>query len=359
VYRLSDIIYSRQVALWATGLCCFYPSLLAYANLLLSETLFTFLLVVFTWLVVEAVRRDQIGVLVAAGVAMGLGALTRSILLLFLPFFVVYLLLCWNGNFARRFSAAAVAALAFTITIAPWAVRNTRVQQTLTFIDVMGGRNAMMGNYEHTPLERSWATFADVKGEQAWHRVLANKHQLTSPITQGQLDKLALRHAVEFVWSHPVLTAKRSVYKFFNFWQLERELLAAARAGYFSGMQLSWQRALSVAVCGGYALVLIAAVFGACCAPPRDVRLHYYLLMSILFPCAIHSAIFAHSRYHLPVVPLLSVYAAAAIVGRVDIWRVRRNWRFCIAAAICLILAIGWLRELLQVDSQAVQYFLA
>jgi 4-amino-4-deoxy-L-arabinose transferase-like glycosyltransferase len=357
VYRLGIMAYSRQVALWAAGLCCFYPSLIGYTNLLLSETLFTFLLTAFTWLVLEAIDRQGIGLLVAAGVTMGLAALTRSIQLVFLPLLALYVFVCWRTAWGRRFLAASTVTAAFVLTIAPWAVRNTRLHKTLTFIDVMGGRNAMMGNYEYTPLERSWATFSDVKGEKTWFHVLYREHEIPSPVTQGQLDKIALRHAIEFIWTNPWLTAKRSVVKFFNFWQLERELLAAAREGYFTSLSARSQLLLAVVICGSYAMVLFAAVFGSCCVPPGDARMHWFLVISILFPCAVHTMIFAHSRYHLPVIPLLTVYAAAAITNWQTIWHARRTWRFAIAAAMCLIIGIGWLRELALVDSQAMQHF--
>jgi 4-amino-4-deoxy-L-arabinose transferase-like glycosyltransferase len=358
VYRLGEIAYSPQVALWAAAICCLYPSFLAYANVLLTETLFTFLLTAFIWLFLEAVGRQSRAVLIAAGITLGLAALTRSIMLPFLPLLTICALVYWRGNWSRRFLAAACITLAFAITIAPWAVRNTRLYNSLTFIDVMGGRNFMMGNYEYTPLERSWATISDVEGDKNWFHVLQRERKIPSPVMQNELDRIALRHAIEFIRNHPQLTMKRAVVKFFNFWQLEREFLAAARAGYFSTLFGHWLLLLAVIICGSYAAVLFAALFGCCCVPPTDVRLHSFLIISLLFPCAVHTMIFAHSRYHIPVIPLLTVYAAAAIVYRRQIWLGRRSWRFGVAAAICLIIAVGWLRELLFVDTEAVQNLL-
>jgi 4-amino-4-deoxy-L-arabinose transferase-like glycosyltransferase len=350
VYRLGVLVYSQRVAVWAAGLFCFYPSLLGYSNLLLSETYFTFFVVGFTWLVLEAVHRQKFSILAAAGIVMGLAALTRSILLLFAPLLAVFLWLSWKGTWSRRTMAAILPVAVFVAVIAPWAGRNTRVQSTFTTIDVMGGRNAMMGNYEYTPLERSWATISDVTGEQAWYRVLAREHPEDATRTQGQLDKLALHHALDFMWTHPWLTAQRDVVKFFNFWQLEREFPAAARDGYFGELAAVTSLALAAIFCGSYAAVLLIGLFGVCCVPPIDLRNHFFLVMSILFPCAVHTLIFAHSRYHLPVIPLLTVYSAAAIVYRQAIWQRRRTWGFLIATALSMMVAVGWFRELVFVD---------
>lgn len=350
VYRLGTLVYSRQVALWAAALTCFYPALLAYANVLLSETWFTFFAVAFAWLVLEAMHRDHRPLLVAAGVVVGLAALTRSIMLLFMPFLALYLLYAWPGSWGRRVTAAILPLVAFALVVAPWAIRNTRVQQTIAIIDVMGGRNTMMGNYEHTPLERSWATISDVGGERAWHNVLALERVGDAPETQGQLDKRALAHAIRFVLSHPVLTLKRDVVKFFNFWQFERTFIAAAMNGYFGNLSNISIRLLTAVFLVSYAAVIFAAMFGICCVPPSDWRDHVFLIGSILFPCLIHSLIFAHERYRLPIMPFLFLYAAAAHVGWRDIWNRRWTVGFGTAMILCLLLAAGWLRELLIVD---------
>ena len=350
VYRLGVLVYSRRIALCAAAITCFYPALLAYSNVLLSETWFTFFAVAFAWLVLEAVHRERLAILAAAGLALALAALTRSIMLLFVPFLALYLLWAWRGAWGRRVTAALLPLVVFALLIAPWAVRNTRLQQTLAIIDVMGGRNAMMGNYEYTPTERSWATISDVGGERAWYNVLARERLDAAPLTQGQLDKQALAHAIRFVLTHPTLTLKRDVVKFFNFWQLERTFVAAAANGYFGDLSKVAVGFVAAVFCGSYTVVIFAAMFGICSARPADWRDHVFLLGSILFPCLIHSLIFAHERYRLPVMPLLFLYAAAALVDWRQIWDRRRTVGFAVAVGLCLLLTAGWLRELLMVD---------
>src|SRR5262249_52828387 len=85
LYRFGTEIYSRRVGLWLAVLFCFYPSLLWYNNLLLTETLFTFLLCAACYILARGLRRNSIGSLALFGVLLGLAALTRSILWLFPP----------------------------------------------------------------------------------------------------------------------------------------------------------------------------------------------------------------------------------------------------------------------------------
>lgn len=354
VYRLGLIVYSRRVALWAAAITCFYPALLAYSNLLLSETWFTFFAIGFAWFLLEGLHRGQIGWLVVAGLLIALAALTRSIMLLFMPPLTLYLLWAFPGSWGRKMLAAMAPLVTFALIIAPWAIRNSRVQETFSVIDVMGGRNAMMGNYEFTPTERSWATISDVTGEKSWIKVLQREARGESLGTQGQIDKRALSHAIRHVLANPVTTLKRDVVKFFNFWQLERTFVAAARNGYFGEARAAIVVA-AVLTTATSAALLLAAVFGICCAPPANWRDHVFLVGSILFPCVIHSLIFAHERYRLPVMPLLSLFAAAALTDWPQIWEHRRSWEFRTAVVLSVILILGWVREIAMVDLRIVE----
>lgn len=350
VYVLGREMYSERLALWAAAGVCFYPSLLGFNNLVLSETIFTLFVVAVTMSVALALKRESRWWLVAVGLGLGFGALTRSILWLFAPLLSVYLFFVWKGTRLQRLAIAAVPFAVFVAVIAPWSIRNTRLHKTFTVIDVMGGRNAMMGNYEHTPLERSWATISIVKGEKQWFRVLQNETPNYSELTQGQIDKVAMRHGMKFALTHPGLTIKRDIVRFFNFWQLERTLAAGALQGIFGDIPKVLILPAAALICGTYALVLFSAVFGLLFTPPEDRRMHGLLLLTIVFPCIIHTLIFAHSRYHLPIIPILMLYSVAAILNRRAIWEARRTWKFRIGVAVCLVFVLAWVRELVFVD---------
>src|SRR5690606_37700273 len=147
-------------------------------------------------------------------------------------------------------------------TIAPWPYRNTTLQKTLTFIDVMGGRNVMMGNYEYTPLERSWATIDIARGQQSWNPVLAAETPGYSQLTQGQIDKLAMKRGVRYFFAHPTVSLQRCVVKFFNFWQLERTIVAGASQGLFGQFTRLQLIALALVICGSYATAILSGIFG-------------------------------------------------------------------------------------------------
>jgi 4-amino-4-deoxy-L-arabinose transferase-like glycosyltransferase len=349
IYSMGRSLFSHRIGLWASGLYCFYPSLLGYNNLLLTEVLFTLLLCVFCALAIRALQKNSLPSLLAAALVLGLTALTRSVVWLFPPVFALFLLLAFRGGWWRRLVAAGAFVAAFAATVAPWAIRNTRVQQTFVVIDVMGGRNLMMGNYQYTPLYRSWATIG-LGGEQSWiHEVLAS----SSPEergTQGKVDKLAMRQGLRFMAAHPGLTAQRALVKFFDFWGLERELVAGGERGVFGTVPGLTLLLLTLVVCGSYAFTLFAGVFGATLAPPTDLRPHLFLLLLIAFVCGLHTLAFGHSRYHLPLMPLVLLYAASAVVHRHTLWEQRWRWTFWLACGICTLFVGGWVWMIVAVD---------
>jgi 4-amino-4-deoxy-L-arabinose transferase-like glycosyltransferase len=349
VYRLGLALYSPRVGLWAAGFCCFYPSLLGANGFLLTETLFTFLLCAECCVFVLALERRRPALLALAGVLLALGALTRSVLWLFGPAAAVFLLLAWRGSLGIRTLAAAVFLTAFVATLAPWAVRNTRVEQTLVIVDTMGGRNFMMGNYRHTPLYRSWDAIS-LQGDQSWVHELHASCPPAERRTQGQVDQQALRLGLQFVKDNPGLTFKRDVIKFIQFWGLERELLAAVGRGYYGETSLPVFVGLTLLIFGSYTLALLAGVFGAVVARPADWQSHLLLLLVIAQVCGVHTLVFGHSRYHLPLMPLVLVFTAGAWVHARDIWQRRGRGPFWLACAVGSVFIAGWFYEILVID---------
>jgi 4-amino-4-deoxy-L-arabinose transferase-like glycosyltransferase len=354
VYQIAKSIYSERAGLVAAAFACFYPSLLGYNFLLLSETLFTFLLCLTLWAIVRGLNRDYLWIWPVAGVLLALAALTRSVLWLFPPILAGYLLVAAPGRFDRQATAAALVCVAFAATIAPWSIRNTRLQKTFVAIDVMGGRNVMMGNYEFTPLYRAWDSISNT-GEEAWDFVLRKARPEAAGTTQGQLDKLALGYALEFMSAHPGLTFQRSVVKFVNFWQLERELVSGASKGDFGSIPRAGVLGLAGVVTLSYAAVMFLAIFGAIVCPPSNWKTHAICILLSAFICGVHTLAFGHSRYHIPLMPILFLYASAAIVGWRTIWSARASWKPFAAAAVCALLVASWGWELFFIDPQ--RYF--
>lgn len=352
VYAIGVLWFDRPTGLGAAGALSVYPSFLFSGVLLLTETLFVTLLLTFVLAFARLEQRPSSVIAVVAGMALGLSALARSVLW---PFVIVAAALAYvvAGPSRRvRLSAAMALSLGFVVVVAPWSIRNTALQGTFTVVDTMGGLNLLMGNYAHTPEDRMWDAVS-LTGDRAWHATLPPQAPDGSPWTEGKKEKWAQREAVAYIVAHPWTTLRRSLLKFADFWGLERDLVAGIQRGYYQAP--AW-----IAIIGGgagalaYAATAILAVLGIFMAPPRWTA-HVFLLVIIFFVCGIHSVVFGHARYHLPLVPLLLLYAAsAATSGR---WRRAFQVRLAPLAAVSVILLLGliWSHEVLVRDADRIR----
>jgi hypothetical protein len=134
---------------------------------------------------------------------------------------------------------------------------------------------------------------------------------------------------------------------------LEREYLAGLSAKLYSpppGVAILATAAITLS----YPLITLAAIAGIYLVPPVDRRAHLLLMLVIGFICGIHMVAFGHSRYHLPLMPILMLYAAEAwAAGK---WRFL--WNRCAVPAAPLATAavlVGfWVRQILVVDSSRI-----
>ena len=356
LYDLGTQVYNRGIGLCGAGLYAFYPSLLVDNNLILTEVLFTFFLTAAVWALVRAFPRSSFAWLVGSGILFGLGALTRSVLWVFIPVLSAYVLAVWDGPWKSRVLASASIFLAAALTIAPWAIRNTMLEKTFLTIDSMGGRNLMMGNYEYTPMHGSWKTI-EIKGEHSWDAVLGREEPSSLSATQGQKDKIAMRYALRYVLTHPLQTAQRDVVKFFDFWGLERELIAGASRGWFGRIPKVGVWGLAAVIIGFYVAGLFLGIFGALVSPPNDRRVFGLFLLVIGFVCAMHTLAFGHSRYHLPLMPLILIFAGAAVGRTMKIWTARGRRSFALAVLLSGVFMVVWACNLFFIDNQLVSDF--
>jgi len=156
VFRIARHLYDDTTALVAFSLVAFYPSLLLSGVLILSETLFLFWLLLSIWALIQMMRDSSLLWATAAGVFLALAALTRSVVWPFVFVLVPFVWFVSQGTVRRRTVACAALLLGYATILAPWAVRNTRLQGTLTIVDTMSGINLLTGNYEYTPEDRMW-----------------------------------------------------------------------------------------------------------------------------------------------------------------------------------------------------------
>lgn len=130
VYKLAARFIPKPAALIGAVLLAIDPYSMFLSSILLSETLFTFFLVVSVYLLFFSTTsfRGQLAVSAVSGVFLGLATLTRPIGQFLIPLFALFVILQLFQRF--RFRAVVVSGvfvLAGGLTLLPWIIRNVRV----------------------------------------------------------------------------------------------------------------------------------------------------------------------------------------------------------------------------------------
>jgi 4-amino-4-deoxy-L-arabinose transferase-like glycosyltransferase len=346
VYLLGRQLFEERVGLVAALLFTFYPSFLFYNSHILTEVVFTFLLALTAYCFAVYLAGGRLLLLVAAGVALGLAVLTREVVW---PLLAVMGALVWYGRrpgFGRWAGHSTVLLLSFLLVVTPWIVRNTRVQGTLTFIATNGGPVFYAQNYEHTPLDRPWR-------DHTIDPVRKVRSLLPPDLTEGERQKVAFRKGIEFIRDHPGLTVHRAVIRAANLWGLEREVVGVLLQGGYGNPGKVTVLLITAVIFGAYVLTILSGITGLCfvlATRGPQTAFHLYVGATVAFITLAHAVTSGHPRYHLPLIPVLAVYAGQAWAIREQVWEKRRSRSFIAAAVLASLLLAIWIREIFFIE---------
>ena len=116
---------------WALGaafMVAISPHLVAVNTYLLTESLFTFFLVLFAWAMTRLVQQRNKLVALVAGLILGCALLVRPTLLYFLVFLIPALFLSFPRKDAMKFALFLL--IGFSMSYGPWVIRNWVVNPT-------------------------------------------------------------------------------------------------------------------------------------------------------------------------------------------------------------------------------------
>ncbi len=331
VYLLGRRLFGHGIGAVAAFTHAAFPSQVFYTGTILSEPLFTFLLMLsLTFLVWEPPEPGRtpwlrLGV---AGLLLGGATLTRAITLLF-PF--VLFAGWWVAH--RRPKAAALHAgivmagvLAFAI---PWSIRNTLAFDTPIMISTNAGDDLCIGHNEAAT------------GAFILHGPCFDKYDYANTPPQEievARNRDGLREAVKFALTHPVDELDLIWRKAYYLLAVDSDGLYATESyfhdpfipnnlqvplGYWANL---WYFTIAV-----WALLSLPLLFLG-----RDAR-KATLAIAMLYVLAIPLAFFGDPRFHFPAVPAMCI---AASVGMVAVWRASKRWQSTAVAA-----TPSWLRR--------------
>jgi 4-amino-4-deoxy-L-arabinose transferase-like glycosyltransferase len=353
IYRLGKDGWGERVGLIAAAIFAFYPTLIGYTNILLTETSCIFFVALFCWTLLRCLQQPHWGWAVASGVALGMSALIRDTLFYAGP--VVINFLAFYAWRVRRFHFKYVGVLAagFLLAILPWCVRNSLLNGRPTLISSVGGVTFYVCNNEKAPLIRSSSLFFEKpigKEEHYYYETLLPE---LNGLSETEKHEMATRKAFEYIVANPGPTFIRMLGRLVDFWGQERLVINHVLSGYYGAVSPAVLLMIIAVVFAGYSLTIFGACFNCFFAKWR--ALEVIGLLFIAYYTVMHLLVFAHPRYHMPLLPIIVVMAARAFAARAEIMQKWKTWQFAGAAALAAGFVMIWAIGLFVFDAEYVK----
>ena len=304
---------SRRAGIAAGSIWALYPAAILFSGLHLSETVYVFLLVLFTWLVVRTPKR-------AAGTIFA-GALLGTLIVLkpgSLVFAVLLAPILLRGGLGAR-SVAILLATA-TVVVVPWVVRNSVVLRR-PVLSTSLGPNLLIGNNPNATGAYGPALVPErvrnARGEVAVDFEARNAALQFITTQPGRFLTLAMVKCALVISSDAEVAVGRFTRRDPSSFASYRDRYRSLAVGIHAVVSLPY-----------FALVL-AGILGLVLRPNGIERSVFAaLVVSVLL---VHAATFGGSRFHFPWMPFFALFAA----------RLADGWRGGLSTARPLAVTVG------------------
>lgn len=329
VFGLGKRLASEHTGMLAMGITILFPMQILYVPMLMTETLYTFLLLSIVWLSLEHQREShEFRTDVAVGLFVGLGTLLRTTTLL-LPILVfAHRWIAGTGmkSNVRRFLVVGFIA---ALVVSPWIERNYRTFNRVSLTS-NSGVNFWMGNHPGASGSYSFPLV---------NNPLRNVEQ------EFERSDLGFQLAWKFIRQSPVDWLKVEVRKYahyigFDYWimgLLEHQPRWATyphAADVFR--EMSWWNYVAVNL--PFAIILLLATFGFAFVRNEDRLALFLPLIVVVGWLAVHLAVYGGARYRFPIQPLLILGSAYGV----QLLR-SRSWKAApLRTTVCVFLTASY-----------------
>ena len=326
VFALGTLLRSPRIGLLAAALFALIPSRLFYTAALMSEEAFVTAVLIALLMVAASVRwpRWFYATAICFGLAIGAAAYIRplGIVLLVLPMLLVF---SHVVSVQRLVQYTLIAAVIAGALILPWELRNDReLGGPSVLISNNGGINLWIGCH----LDSNGKLDASGHWEDWWG---ATRPASINTPDERFNDEEAQRLALECMREEPLAFARLSLIKglytfredwtYVSKWSLNRDLPEGEARPVVSG---AVEEAMSYLANGVYLALLPLAAIGGIGTLSRAAPYRGLIAVSLALLALIPLAFFGEPRFHVPLFPMITIWAAE---GLTVVWRGLRSER--------------------------------
>jgi tetratricopeptide (TPR) repeat protein len=333
-------LFSERAGLIAAALLAIYAPAIFFDGLIQKSTLDLFFMTTLLALLAELLHRFQRLWLIGAGIVLGLLMLNRENARILYPGIVVWLLFYFRDQlWLTRVGSAAIFTGAMMLVLLPVGLRNYHVGGEFLISTSQLGPNLYIGNhhgaqggYEPLVAEHGSAAFEREDAIQLAEAALGRK------LSANEVSDYWVAKSLEYMRGEPLswlrLMGKKLLLTISGREAVDTESLEAYADYSLLLKLLSWV---------SFGVILPLGVMGAWLTRKDWRRLWIFYVMIAAFIGAV-SIFYVLARYRYPVVPIVMLFAAAALAAIPDLRRgLRQEWAVGLILALVVALPINLL----------------
>jgi len=319
----SSVVRLLGAAFWA-----FYPPAILYTNYLMSESVFTLLLVSSVLLLLKSILRKP-------GSSFALGLLFGALVLMKPSFLLVILVLtAFLPKLQVPVRSLVFVALGALLVVSPWLIRNYRASGTVV-LSSNGGINLLIGNNPN-----STGAYAITFPPEA----------IAGARDEFEVNRRASEYAVRYIVEHPGAFLVNGVKKIAHLFESEGGLLVWSfhdspedRTVRYATKYASIPLLLVLLVNVPYAIFLMTGVVWLVGSVQNKLWWTFAAILGSWL--LIHFVFFGGGRFHFPLMPFFVVLAAEFLPGMKHKLHQLSTGRKVLAAVAVLGLLSIWIYE--------------
>lgn len=298
VYLMAVKHFSRLTAITSALLLTLSPMTLHYTAVIMTETLFIFLVTAGCYFAGEQKKYFS-------GIFFGLAFLTRPIIL---PFLILLVLVSFLPKLRHKLRSHLIIFLIAFFVALPWITRNTLLFNRITLTQSSGyGTNLLFGSIE----TQLW-------GDEIWTRIL--KDPLTQPtpgLDEIEQDRVRMKVAVSRIYDNPVGWLKVRSKQYPRLFIDSGDYLLGSRYMTF-GQAVSESNFLVIFVKLFFLFIsfvtLLFFLIGIWMFR-KDILILPHIFLFPCFMMLIHLPMWIESRYNLPSLPFIYIIGTLGLFG--------------------------------------------
>lgn len=301
MFLLTKRLLNEKAALSSVFLFAFYPPFIRFSGELWTETVFIFLILsVFLFLYkFQESSRLRHGIIL--GVLLGIASLTREVAFYFLPLMLIWIIICNKSVISRKviINKILVIIIPMLLIMMPWIVRNYIILKTIIPVSTNGGVNFYMGNNPQANGQFLWI----LPEGCVWPNTQLNLTDKEMSVAEIAVYKKCYQEGIKFIIKNPLKAAGINFNKLMLLWRPPVYKIDFNVTPSEAILRIIWLIFyMGIIVLSVPGLVISIRMFGS-----SWLILHFWIIFVSFIQMF---AACADSRYFLPIIPALIIFAS-------------------------------------------------